>query len=256
MIARNLMTANDPARTGNSLKDAVYQHYVSSNAWAHQPLAREAIVSFVSAYRYHLRDWLPAGDGRRWVDLGCGQGALLHLARELGFTDVLGVDGSAEMLAACRRDGLDVVQADVWDFLRSGPSAQYDVVSMFDLIEHFPKAEGFDLLREVHRILKPGGVCLLKLPNGASPWGFLITASDLTHEAWYTPYSIMQLATLAGFSGSDVREVGPAPRTLLSRIRTCLWWAVRALYKALNVIETGTAGRGIFTQVMLARAIK
>jgi len=177
----------------------------------------------------------------------------MRLASSFGYQEVAGVDVSDEMLAACRADGLTVEAEDVWKYLERTPNARWEVVSAFDILEHFPKEDGFRLLQEIHRVLKPGGSCFVKLPNAASPWGNEVTASDLTHEAFYAPYSLMQLATVAGFSGCEIREIGPAPGSLASSVRRLLWKALRALVAAVNIIETGSAGTGIYTRVMIGK---
>src|SRR5205823_2591153 len=136
---------------------------------------------------------------------------------------------------------------DVWNYLERTPDERWNVVSAFDLLEHFPKEEGYRLLQEICRVLSPGGICLVKLPNAASPWGYSVTASDLTHEAAYSPCSLTQLAILAGFSGCGVREVGPCPGSMASTARRILWAGLRYLYAAMNIVETGSPGDGIYT---------
>jgi SAM-dependent methyltransferase len=177
----------------------------------------------------------------------------MHLALSYGYADVFGVDVSEEMLLACRERNLIVEQADVWDYLARSPNARWQVVSAFDLLEHFPKEQGYRLLREIKRILAPQGICLLKLPNAGSPWGNSVTASDLTHEAAYTSFSLIQLARLAGFRECEIREVGPAPGSAASAVRGLLWRGLRQAYAGMNLIETGSVGSGIYSQVMMGR---
>jgi 2-polyprenyl-3-methyl-5-hydroxy-6-metoxy-1,4-benzoquinol methylase len=240
-----------------SLRERILSQYVSSNAGPHRPMGEMRLRAYRTAYRYHLRGWMPEPvDGLRWVDLGCGQGALMTLAHEMGHRSVTGVDMSEEMLASCRDLGLDVLNGDVSAFLRETPDASCYTVSAFDLLEHFPKEEGYRLLCEIARVLMPGGTLLLKLPNASSPWGHTITASDLTHEASYSPLSLKQLSYLAGFRTCMIREVGPTPRSVVSAIRWFLWRGVRALYRGALLIETGDPGQGVYTQVMLARIDK
>lgn len=175
------------------------------------------------------------------------------LAQELGCRDIAGIDISDEMLATGRQHCLQVIRADVWQHLAEAASGTLHIVSAFDFLEHFPKEEGFELLREIRRTLVPGGMCLIKIPNAASPWGQAVTASDLTHEAAYTGVSLTQMATLAGFSRCEVREVGPAPFTIKSRIRQMLWFFVRIGYRFLNEVEAGASTSDVFTRVMIAK---
>jgi 2-polyprenyl-3-methyl-5-hydroxy-6-metoxy-1,4-benzoquinol methylase len=238
-----------------SLRDLLLENYISSSAGPHRALTRAELLSFLRAYRYHLRGWLPAAAEGSWLDLGCGQGALMRLALAYGYRDVMGVDLSDEMLAVARADGLTVTKDDLMRFLERAPEQQWSVVSAFDVVEHFSKEDGFRILCKIRSMLRPGGICLLKLPNASSPWGAHVHASDLTHEMFYTRYSIAQLANLAGFAETGLREVGPAPTGFLSAARWLLWKAVRAAYSAVNVIETGAGVGGIYTRVVLVRLV-
>ncbi|MEW6731315.1 MAG: class I SAM-dependent methyltransferase [Acidobacteriota bacterium] len=245
-------------RTGSlrTLREETLENYISSSVGPHRHLREADFLAFQRAYLYHLRGWLPLTQGQKWLDLGCGQGALMRLALSYGYEKVYGIDVSEEMLVACQSYGLNVECADVWHWLAGTADKQWNIVSAFDLLEHFPKEEGYRLLREIWRILAPYGVCLVKLPNAASPWGLGVTAADLTHEACYSPESLSQLAKLAGFSSCELREVGPFPGSTKAKLRHWLWAGVRRFYQALNVIETGSAGSRIYTRVMLGRLIK
>ena len=111
-----------------------------------------------------------------------------------------------------------------------------------EVLEHLPQNEAHALLRESRRPLRPAGVMFIKVPNGASPAVGDMFCSDLTHESLCTSSSIARLATLAGFSRCDVREVGPVPHGIRSVVRYALWKCVRAWYRLLNAIETGSPG--------------
>ena len=237
------------------LRDLLLAKYISSSTGPHQPLTQKELAGFLRAYHYYLRGWIPATPEGSWLDLGCGQGALMRLALEYGYKDVLGVDLSDEMLQDARYDGLTVEKRDLLHFIEEAPERHWSVVSAFDVVEHFSKDDGFRILCHVRRILRPGGICLLKLPNASSPWGGHVHASDLTHEMFYTRYSISQLASLAGFSAAELREVGPAPTGLFSAARWLMWQIVRAFYAAANVVETGSGVGGIYTRVVLVRLV-
>lgn len=245
---------NAPAGSApDTLRERVLAAYVSTSPGPHRPMGAAEVAKYGRAYRYHLRGWLPASRQGGWLDLACGQGSLMQLARALGFAPVLGVDLSEEMLGPCRAAGLQVEADDVMAFLARTPDAAWSVVTAFDLLEHLPRDDGFQLLGEIRRVLAPGGTCILKLPNATSPFGFYVTASDLTHEAAYSPVSLAQLASLAGFRSCELREVGPAPTTPLAVVRWVLWRALRLGYGLAYRVETGSAHGGVYSQVMLAR---
>ena len=248
MIAPNL------DRPGSrDVRDEVIARYLSTSAGIHRRADAADHRTFIRAYRWHLRDWLPADTSLPWLDLGCGQGQLMSLARDVGFRTIVGVDMSQEMLAGCRELAFDVRNEDAIDFIRRSAAESFGVVSAFDFLEHIQRNDALRLLRDVRRVLKPGGIALIKVPNGASPSVGDIFFSDLTHESMWTPASITQLATLAGFSRIDVREIGPVPHGPVSAARFLLWKSVRACRRLLNAVETGAPGSSILTRVMLVR---
>jgi cyclopropane fatty-acyl-phospholipid synthase-like methyltransferase len=51
-----------------------------------------------------------------------------------------------------------------------------------DVIEHLTRQELFDLLDSVYRVLAPGGVCLVHVPNAEGLYGMRIRYGDFTHE--------------------------------------------------------------------------
>jgi len=210
----------------------------------------------MSAYRYYLRGWLNPKERSRWLDLGCGQGHLMRLAKSIGYPWVEGIDASPEMVAIARKGDLFVRQADVLRALDSLVEGSFSVISCFDLLEHFPKETGFALLQKINRALYPGGILLLKLPNAYSPWGMGITANDLTHEVAYTEATIRQLGRLAGFQISEVREIGPVPNSFTGMVRFTLWRSLRLILQGWDMIETGHPRTRIYTRVMLCRLEK
>lgn len=234
-----------------SLRDRVLDAYVSTSPGVHRPAETSIVDRYIRSYQWYLRGWLDARGA--WLDLGCGQGSLLELAKRSGCDPVLGVDASPEMVEVALARGHQVQLGRAMDFLRSEREARWDVVSLFDVLEHVSRDDGLALLEEIRRVLRPGGVCIVKLPNAESPWGFHVTASDLTHEAAYSPTSLTQIATVAGFVRCEVREVPPTPLGFKSVVRRALWVGLRAAYAGLHVIETGSPGSGIYTRVMLAR---
>jgi SAM-dependent methyltransferase len=177
----------------------------------------------------------------------------MSMALAVGFVNVSGVDQSYEMLSSCRAVNLNVQLRDAVEYVRDLPEASFGIISAFDFVEHLTRATALALLREARRVLRPGGVMLIKVPNGASPCVGDIYFSDLTHESMWTPASIAQVAVLAGFAHCDVREVGPVPHGVRSYLRHILWQGVRSCYRLRNAIETGSPGSDVMTRVMLVR---
>jgi SAM-dependent methyltransferase len=93
-----------------------------------------------------------------WLDAGCGTGFNMTVWKDFG--RVHGCDRSADALAFCRQRGLsDLVRADVQRLpYRAG---SFDAVSFLDVLYHRDIGDDVEVLREAHRILRPGGFILI-----------------------------------------------------------------------------------------------
>jgi len=114
-------------------------------------------------------------DPKRVVDLGCGDGRLTALVLEAkpGVTEVVAVDASPPMLEKARErfaaDGrVRVVEHDLNDDLTS--LGEFDLVVSGFAIHHLENARKQELLNEVVRQLRPGGVYAnLEVIESATP---------------------------------------------------------------------------------------
>lgn len=111
----------------------------------------DAKARFVSDLGQGVLDWLDPRAGERILDLGCGDGALTERLVAAG-ADVLGVDASADMVAAARARGLD---AQVADGQALDLKAEFDAVFSNAALHWMTDPHG--VLEGVNRALKPGG---------------------------------------------------------------------------------------------------
>ena len=98
------------------------------------------------------------------LDVGCGTGLFLSVARRRGWTPY-GVDSSLEATAHARDQfGLDVWIDDFEEFDSDGQT--FDVITGWDIIEH--TREPIPMLKSMRRFLSPGGIVALSTPNQKS----------------------------------------------------------------------------------------
>lgn len=119
------------------------------------------------------------------LDIGCGRGLLLNKLKERGW-DPQGTELSEEAAAYARdRLNLPVITETLED--ARFPDNEFDLVILWHVLEHVPDPRG--TLREVGRILKPGGTLLVAVPNFGSlearysgpGWFHLDVPRHLTH---------------------------------------------------------------------------
>jgi len=233
------------ARYGRNFQDAPQQFDpVASRRWG-------------KARKYHLRGWLPESKAARIVDLACGGGKLLHFFTEQGYQRVEGVDTSPDQVALSRQVTPHVAHGDVIEFLETNPG-QFDLITGFDIIEHFHKDEALRFLEAAYAAIKPGGRLILQTPNAGVPWGLQHRYNDFTHELGFNTNALGRLLNLVGFVGTEARECDPPPYglSLFSSIRFMLWQLIRLQHMVLNLIETGSVGDRVFTRVFLITGVK
>jgi SAM-dependent methyltransferase len=154
----------------------------------------------------------------RLLDIGCGFGFFLERMQRDGWK-VTGIEVSpAGRRYAVERWGFDV-RSQPLELLDLKPE-QYDVVTLFYVIEHV--FDPLRLLERVRRILKPGGLVLLRWPHTTpivkllKPWARRL---DLYHTPYhiydFSPATMNRLLKRTGFSAVETVIGGythPAPQ--------------------------------------------
>jgi trans-aconitate 2-methyltransferase len=156
---------------------------VASLAVDSRPAEREAIEGFYDEFsvRVGLRDWrvansrheqlkLFAGDalrarrsGARILDIGCGTGVMSAYMTRFG--TVTGIDYSepAVRLAASMVPDASFHVGSVVD--AGFPSGGFDVISLFDVLEHVPKPDRTEFAEELGRLLASDGTLIASTPH-------------------------------------------------------------------------------------------
>jgi SAM-dependent methyltransferase len=103
-------------------------------------------------------------DGRRGLrilDAGCGTGGTTIELRRFG--DVFGVDLAWEALEPARGRGLrDLARASIEHLPFA--DASFDAATSFEVVYHLGVASDTSALREIRRVIKPGGLFMLRVP--------------------------------------------------------------------------------------------
>jgi 2-polyprenyl-3-methyl-5-hydroxy-6-metoxy-1,4-benzoquinol methylase len=122
-------------------------------------------LDLVYAQRYELFERLLPANRRRLLDVGSGPGVFLEHGRSRGWA-VRGVEPSSQAAAHARANGLDITQAFLDERVAS-ELGTFDVVHMNEVLEHLPDPRA--ILQLVDRLLNPGGLVALMVPNDYSP---------------------------------------------------------------------------------------
>lgn len=95
------------------------------------------------------------------LDIGCGLGSFLALARHAG-ARVAGVEIDPRAVHACRAAGLEVVEGSIADVIP--PAGPWDLVTFWDVLDHLDDPAG--ALRRVTPLLARRGAVLIRGRNG------------------------------------------------------------------------------------------
>jgi 2-polyprenyl-6-hydroxyphenyl methylase/3-demethylubiquinone-9 3-methyltransferase len=185
-----------------------------------------------------LRRVLAPLAGRRVLDLGCGKGRFAARLWGEG-AEVVGLDISAAMLAAAPERGLGRVRGSA----RRLPFADrsFDAVVAVEVFEHLAALD--DVLREVRRVLRPGGTLAVLDKNAVAldarrPWmpALAVKWLDERRGRWMYP------------AGGPVRERWFRPGALRRRLARHFEGA-----RVEHLLAPAEAGSLVFRAVPAAR---
>ncbi len=98
------------------------------------------------------------------LDIGCGRGEWLEKLSSSGFK-CLGIEINESMVRKCLEYGLNILQGDALNILKSLPDNHYSLISIFHVIEHLDKNYLDKIFAECKRLLTPGGLFLIETPS-------------------------------------------------------------------------------------------
>lgn len=164
--------------------------------------------------------------GQKLLDVGCGNGAFLSLAKQAGW-EVVGIDADHVAVDVCRKSDLNVYHGSV-DALTNF-SEYFDAITLSHVIEHVHDPVSF--LSSIYKLLKPGGYLYIDTPNLSSfgAWRFGRNWRGLEpprHLVLFNPDNLKELLLTQSFTN------------ILFRKRSSIVWG---MYQASARIAGGGA---------------
>lgn len=138
-------------------------------------------------------------------DLGAGWGHFMLAAKELGYA-VYGIEISEQPYLYCVNDLK--LPVDHIDFFKMPESRKFDVVTMWDVLEHIDRADEF--LDKCNRVTQPGGYLVLQVPQIDSyfarrhkdAWKMM----GLDHVNYFSKKTIAQILARHGFEVVKIKS--------------------------------------------------
>lgn len=202
--------------------------YAPGAVQPHYPWWYRAVARYAVSREQVVAGLLPGG--RRLLDVGCGDGALLRLATRYEYR--AGCEISLGRLLSARRPAPYSAVAANADGSLPFPDASFDTVTTIAVIAHVFDLTAF--VQELRRVLTPGGLLVVQTPNlaflprrlnlllGKQPWTSLGYGWDGGQLRSFTLGSLRTLLTESGFAVTGLAGSGFLPalraprRSLLS----------------------------------------
>ncbi len=169
--------------------------------------------------------------GRRLLDVGAAYGFCVAAATQRGW-DAEGLDLAEDCAEQAER--LSGARVRRGDFLTADVGGPFDVVTFFDVLEHFrdPCAS----LRRARTLLAPGGLVVVETGDHRAPWARCLGnrwyfLDPPQHVVYFSAGSLREHLARAGFG--DVRLSRPGRRVSLGNV----------LFKAAALLPDGSARR-------------
>lgn len=192
-----------PRPTPESL--GYYYEGTYSGAGSRRARALQTSVLARLASRYRLREvqrvrQLQPGDCL--LDVGCGYGGFLWEAAQATGCEASGVEQDAGCVAGALGNGSIRYHVGTLDGAWFPPESQ-DVVTFFESLEHH--ADPLAALKVAYAVLKPGGTCVVEVPNFNGAWRRLFGSWWLPllvpqHLVHFTPVTLRAALVAAGFA--------------------------------------------------------
>jgi SAM-dependent methyltransferase len=164
--------------------------------------------------------WLSGRQIRRWVpnfadqsvgDFGCGYHAvfLRSILPDIEKAVLIDISLAPDLKSNPK---IRAVEGALPDALAGIPSSSLDTVLCVSVLEHL--WDPFTAVREFHRILRPGGICLINVPSWRGKWFLEFSAFRLglspssginDHKMYYSPGDLWPLLVRAGFLPQDIK---------------------------------------------------
>jgi 2-polyprenyl-3-methyl-5-hydroxy-6-metoxy-1,4-benzoquinol methylase len=184
------------------------------------------------------------------LDVGCGEGLFLELAKKAGW-QIYGTEISQFARDfASQSLGIDIFCGDIWD--AGFDSDSFDVVTMWHVLEH--ACDPLKVLGEIYRIIRPDGYLIVAVPNvndivmqtayrfirGARPELFSLDS----REVHLFHFSADTIEAILKHSGFKAFRIGPdfgiteLPKKLINYLATATYCLTGIhLYNAIEVVS-------------------
>lgn len=222
VVAQPHMARSTPA-AGEAPVDETTDRYAEWKGW-HEAEFGQFNRHMARYYDWHVQRALGDRGDLKVLEVGFGNGAFLGFCRSRGWQAT-----AVELDAGLRERAVQAGFPTAPDIQRLPPAERFDLIALFDVLEHVPAQDLVGFLRTLRDRLLPDGSILLRVPNGDSPFGRRHQHGDLTHVTSFGEFKLRQLAQLCDLK---IVAIGESPwHAQQSESRNFRCW-IRAVARA------------------------
>ena len=180
-------------------EEALSEFYEEESSWTEVLFSAEQVDLDQKKFQYGLdliQGYGPLGE---LLDVGCGPGFFLEAARERGW-QVAGMEMNERCVERLQELNIPVHTEPLEEAVL--PEAVFDCVTMWEVLEHL--REPGTALAQIRRLLRPGGVLLICVPNFGSLVNRILhekagTFAGYSHINFFEAATLKQMQEEAGF---------------------------------------------------------
>jgi 2-polyprenyl-3-methyl-5-hydroxy-6-metoxy-1,4-benzoquinol methylase len=179
----------------------------------------------------------------RILDVGCNYGSLIYNMYRLGYKNIYGIDINKQSIKQGRksykhiRTRLKAYDGNEMPF----KDETFDVILMFDVIEHILNIEKF-LKEQVYRILKKGGIFIFQTPNKPLNiiWEIINKKSFTKYKEYHyslqTYSSLRKLLEHSGFNSIEIERYNTKSKHNKNKVKAKLGFIGSMLLDIISIM--------------------
>ncbi|TAL91327.1 MAG: methyltransferase [Rhodanobacter sp.] len=178
--------------------------YIQWKAWSPEAfgiVTAEEDTQFACEIR---RAGIDLTQGSQVLEIGFGNGASAAWVRR-HTAHYVGSESNPQLITRARQAGIEAYPATL-DLASLAQGRSFDLIAIFDVLEHLEVKEILELLESSRRCLSANGRLVIRVPSGDSPFSGPFMHGDITHKTYLGTLAFHQLAGLSGLEVVAVRN--------------------------------------------------